>query len=79
MAITEAMLAQALLDYFQQERVIEDFEVFLEQSYDLGGDVEVSWHDCVSGRVLAVEVRRFSQGGGITWERPFTMKIEKMP
>jgi hypothetical protein len=78
MAITEAMLAQALLDYFQQDRVIEDFQEFLDQSYEIGGDVEVSWHDRVPGKALAVEVRRFSQGGGLTWEQPFTMKIDKL-
>jgi hypothetical protein len=79
MAITEAMLAQALLDYFQQDRVREDFEVFLDDSYDLGGDVEVSWDDRVPGRALRVEVRRISPVGGITWERPFTIRINRFP
>ncbi len=73
MAITEAMLAQALLKYFQQHK--EEFEEFLDESYHLG-DVYVTWRPDPTDRRILVNVRREGTGGMLS-ERDLAIRIER--
>jgi hypothetical protein len=63
--VTEAMLAQALREYIEQH--IEEFEEFLEERMDLGGDVAVTW-SASPGRQLLVDVTKRGEVGTVVGE-----------
>jgi HD-like signal output (HDOD) protein len=74
MAISEAMLAQALLEYFQQHE--EEFGEFLLERWNLD-DGYVIWREDTRNRRLNVRVRILSQGGGIKAEDDYFIRIER--
>ena len=70
---TEAMLAQALLEYMEQH--IDEFEEFLDERMDLGGDVAVNW-SAPPGK-LRVDIVKRGHSMELTWESKFAIKITR--
>jgi hypothetical protein len=74
MALSEAMLAQALLEYFGQHA--EGFEKFLVDRYDIAHGY-VTWSEDLGNRRLLVRVGRESQAGGIVWDNEYAVRLER--
>jgi hypothetical protein len=70
---TEAMLAQALLEYMEQRET--EFEQFLDERMDLGGDVAVTW-SAPPGK-LRVDVTKRGESAELTWASRFALRIRR--
>ena len=73
MAIGDGMLAQALLDYFQQHA--EEFEQFLLERAGIG-EGYVRWRGDEVHKRLVLKVTTLGSGPSIVSEREYAMKIE---
>ena len=73
MAISEAMLAQAVLEYFEQHA--EEFEKFLLNRYRIDNGY-VSWGEDIRNQRLRLTATRLAQSGEIVSERDYHIRIE---
>jgi hypothetical protein len=73
MAIGDGMLAQVLLDYFQQHA--EEFEQFLLERAGIG-EGYVRWRGEETQKRLVLKITTLGSGPSIVAEREYAMKIE---
>ena len=73
MTISNAMLAQGLLDYFQQHA--KEFEDFLMERFDIG-DGYVTWREDERNKRLVLTVTRKAEDMGTLSEREYAIRIE---
>jgi hypothetical protein len=72
MAIGDGMLAQVLLDYFQQHA--EEFEQFLLERAGIG-EGYIRWRGEESQKRLVLKITTLGSGPSIVSEREYAMKI----
>jgi hypothetical protein len=73
MAIGDGMLAQILLDYFQQHA--DEFEQFLLERAGIG-EGYVRWRGEETQKRLVLKLTMLGSGPSIVAEREYAMKIE---
>lgn len=74
MAISEVMIAQAFLEYFQQ--YAEEFEKFLLDRYDIDDGI-VSWREDKTNKRLLLTISQVSQGGEKKSEDEYAINITR--
>jgi hypothetical protein len=75
MAISEAMIVRAILEYFQHRS--EEFEKFLLDRYDIDDGI-VSWREDKMNKRLLLTVSKYSQDGGKQSEDDYAISITRI-
>ena len=75
MAISEAMIAQAFLEYFQ--RHAEEFEEFLFERFNIDEGI-VSWGEDKTNKKLLLTVSTYSQDGARKSEDDYIISIAEV-
>jgi hypothetical protein len=73
MSISDAMLAQSLLDYFEQHT--KEFEDFLIERFRID-DGYVAWREDKENKRLLLTVTKKAQGGETLSQRDYAISVE---